>query len=243
MMQIGIRPPYGLRLATRPSLGRSLQILLLGIVAAIVVSIVICVLLISTSHNQMLLAANSFTVSTTHTVTQGQPQLVAGTAEPPVATGNASKALVRINQGDVSQYASQDQRNTWWASTCSTASMTEVMNAYGAKLKIKDVLAVEASIGAVTASGGLQYDNGIDDTSERFGFEVTTPSNPTISQLIDTANNGTPIIVNFAPHNWTAQAPDWTIGHFVTVVGGTATTVKLADSSTVNGGKGLQTFT
>jgi hypothetical protein len=118
--------------------------------------------------------------------------------------------------------------------------MTEVMDAYGAKLKIKDVLAVEVQVGAITASSGLMYDNGINDTAERFGFEVTTPAHPSISQLIETANAGTPVIVNFTPHSWSPNAPDWTVGHFLVVIGGTGSAVRLADSSTVNHGAGLQ---
>lgn len=157
------------------------------------------------------------------------------------STINASRVLVRINQSLVSQYANQTEHDTWWPSTCSTASMTEVFNSYGYHYRITDILQIESGIGAIAADSGLLYPTGIDDTALRFGFLTTTLHNPSISDVVKTANQGSPVIVNFTPHSWSAQAPDWTVGHFLTVIGGTSSTVKLADSSTVNSGAGLQT--
>jgi hypothetical protein len=175
-------------------------------------------------------------------------QSTAATTQQPVKsattttnTVNASRALVRINQSFVNQYANQAERDLWWGSTCSTASMVEVFNAYGYHYRITDVLQVESGIGAVASDSGLLYPTGIDDTALRFGFLTTTLHNPSISDVVKTANQGSPVIVNFTPHSWSAQAPDWTVGHFLTVIGGTASTVELADSSTVNHGAGLQT--
>lgn len=146
----------------------------------------------------------------------------------------ASQTLVRINQTDEAQYASAQEHDTWAYSTCSTASMVEVLNAYGYHYRITDVLQVEARIGAISSSLGLLYPTGIDDTARRFGFVTTTLNTPTISQIVDTANQGTPVIVNFY------GAPDWTAGHFLVVVGGNHSTVKVADSSSVNHGQGMQ---
>jgi hypothetical protein len=175
-------------------------------------------------------------------------QSTAATTQQPVknttatsSTINASRALVRINQSFVSQYANQAERDLWWGSTCSTASMAEVFDSYGYHYRITDVLQVESSIGAVSADSGLLYPTGIDDTALRFGFLTTTLKNPTVSQVVEIAKKGSPVIVNFTPHPWSAQAPDWTVGHFLTVIGGTDSTVQLADSSTVNHGAGLQT--
>ncbi len=145
-----------------------------------------------------------------------------------------SQTLVRINQTDEAQYASAQEHDTWADSTCSTASMVEVLNAYGYHYRITDVLQVEARIGAMSSSLGLLYPTGIDDTARRFGFVTTTLSTPSISRVVDTANQGTPVIVNFY------GAPDWPAGHFLVVVGGNHSTVKVADSSIVNHGQGMQ---
>jgi hypothetical protein len=53
---------------------------------------------------------------------------------------NASQQLVRISQLDPAQYNSTDEDNTWAYSACSTASMTEVFNAYGSHYRITDIL-------------------------------------------------------------------------------------------------------
>lgn len=146
----------------------------------------------------------------------------------------ASQRLVRINQTDEAQYASAGEHDTWAYSTCSTASMVEVFNAYGYHYRITDVLQVQARIGAVSSSLGLLYPTGIDDTARQFGFVTITLSTPTINQVVDMANQGTPVIVNFY------GAPDWPAGHFLVVVGGNHSTVKVADSSIVNHGQGMQ---
>lgn len=146
----------------------------------------------------------------------------------------ASQRLVRINQTDEAQYASALEHDTWAYSTCSTASMVEVFNAYGYHYRITDVLQVQARIGAVSSSLGLLYPTGIDDTARQFGFVTTTLGTPSISQVVNTANQGTPVIVNFY------GAPDWPAGHFLVVVGGDHSTVKVADSSIVNHGQGMQ---
>ena len=149
-------------------------------------------------------------------------------------SATASQRLVRINQTDEAQYASAGEHDAWAYSTCSTASMVEVFDAYGYHYRITDVLQVEARIGAMSSSLGLLYPTGIDDTARQFGFVTTTLGTPSISQVVDTANQGTPVIVNFY------GAPDWPVGHFLVVVGGNHSTVKVADSSIVNHGQGMQ---
>lgn len=207
-----------------------------ALVAVCLTSVVMGIALFSHAQsNQVLLVANARAQAMADSLPASQVHT--GTTS---TTINASKALIRIDQSDLSQYVNQEQHDQWWGSTCSTASLTEVMNAYGRHYTIKDVLAVEAKIGAITADHGLMYDNGVNDTALRFGFEVTVPAHPSISQLIETANAGTPVIVNFPPHPRSAQAPDWSVGHFLVVTGGTATHVRLADSSIVNHGAGLQ---
>ncbi len=202
-----------------------------GLVAMCLASVVIGMTLFAhTQGNQVFLVASMASVQ----------QPVRTSAITPVATStttqgsvNATKALVRLNQSSVAQYANQSERDLWWPSTCSTASMTEVINSYGYHYRITDVLRVESRIGEITADSGLLHENGIDHTATQFGFNTTTLTHPTLDQVIDTANHGKPVIVNFPPQTWTG-------GHFLVVTGGTDTTVHLADSSILNNGKGLQ---
>jgi len=169
--------------------------------------------------------ASVITLGASNTVVKRmiQPSVQPAGITPTVS--DASTALVRLNQTDPAQYSNQSEYQTWWQSTCSAAAMAEVINAYtGQHLHVADVLHTELQVGAISASQGLLSGRGIDATMARFGFETQTLSNPTVAQIIAIANSGDPVIVAFPPS--TGQG-----GHILVVTGGTATTVKLADSS------------
>jgi hypothetical protein len=142
----------------------------------------------------------------------------------PQPTYGAAKALVRIGQLDPSQYATSAQYNTWAYSACSTAAMTEVINAYGHHYRIADILKVESSLGEITPALGLLEDTGIQRTVAQFGFKTTWGYNLSLNQIIDIANLGRPVIVSFPPSRYAG-------GHLVVVTGGNANYVYLADSS------------
>lgn len=139
----------------------------------------------------------------------------------------ASQALVRLGQMDPSQYNSPQDFNTWGLSACSTAAMTEVINAYGHHYRIADILKVEARIGAITPAQGLLDGSGIQQTVAYFGFKTTYMQNETLDDVINAANAGTPVIVGFPPSRY----PE---GHLVVVTGGDANYVYIADSSIYN---------
>src|SRR5579863_2185649 len=139
----------------------------------------------------------------------------------------ASQALVRIGQVDPAQYNSTQDFNTWAYSACSTAAMTEVINAYGHQYRIADILKVEAAIGAITPQLGLLDGSGIQQTVAHFGFKTTYMQNETLNDVINVANAGTPVIVGFPPDRYAG-------GHLLVVTGGNATYVYLADSSLYN---------
>jgi ABC-type bacteriocin/lantibiotic exporter with double-glycine peptidase domain len=142
------------------------------------------------------------------------------------APGSRQQVL-RISQLDPQQYRSTAEYTTWASSTCSTAAMTEVMNYYGRHLRITDVLAVESNMEAITPQLGLLADDGIARTVARFGFRTQWGYQYSLDQVIDLANQGTPVIVGFPPERYPG-------GHLVVVTGGTNTLVELADSSIWN---------
>lgn len=140
---------------------------------------------------------------------------------------NASQQLQRISQLDPAQYSSSSEFNIWAYSACSTAAMTEVFNAYGRHLRITDVLKVEAQIGAITPELGLLDPSGIQQTAAQFGFKTRSSNSWSLDQLINTANAGTPVIVDFPPYKYAG-------GHILDVIGGDSTYVYLADTSLWN---------
>jgi hypothetical protein len=140
---------------------------------------------------------------------------------------NASKSLVRLGQVDPAQYTSNQEFTTWAYSACSTAAMTEVLNAYGHHYRITDVLKVEAQLGEITPQLGLLEEVGIQRTAAHFGFKTTWGHNLSLDQIINIANQGRPVIVDFPPDRYAG-------GHLLVVTGGNSSIVKLADSSLWN---------
>ena len=138
-----------------------------------------------------------------------------------------SQSLVRISQLDPAQYNSPQDFNTWAYSACSAAAMTEVINAYGYRYRIADILKVEASLHEITPALGLVEDVGIQRTAAQFGFKTSWGYSLSLDQIIATANHGTPVIVGFPPAKYAG-------GHLVVILGGNSTVVFLADSSLYN---------
>jgi predicted double-glycine peptidase len=150
----------------------------------------------------------------------------------PVFAGvvGASKALVRVGQLNHDQYNSTSEYNTWSDSVCSSAAMTEVINAYttGHTYRVTDILAEEYKLHQITPEDGMLSPNGIDITVAAFGFNATHLNKPTLDQVISIANNGRPVIVSFPPGTWSSG------GHILVVRGGNKGQVYLADSSIFN---------
>ncbi len=139
----------------------------------------------------------------------------------------ASKNLIRLGQLDPAQYNSTQEYNLWAYSACSTASITEVINAYGRHYRITDILKVESQIHEITPELGLLEDVGIARTVAHFGFKTTWGYNLSLNDVINTANHGRPVIVSFPPDRYAG-------GHLVVVTGGDSKNVLLADSSIWN---------
>ena len=168
--------------------------------------------------NSALILANSLSGANT---TQASSQTNTGNK---VLLIGASKALVRISQVDPNSYSSQQEYNTWWPSTCSAASMTEVINSYGHSYKLSDILHVESGLNEITPDLGLVEPSGIAKTVAKFNFSANYLNNPSLDDVMKAANNGTPVIVSFPPSRWAG-------GHILVVIGGDSNYVYLADSS------------
>src|SRR5258708_27505632 len=126
---------------------------------------------------------------------------------------NASQNLVRLGQVDPGQYNSPQEFNLWAYSACSTAALTEVINAYGHHYRITDILKVEAQIGEITPQLGLVEEAGIQRTAAQFGFKTSWGHTLSLDQVITIANHGRPVIVSFPPDRYAG-------GHLLVVTGG-----------------------
>jgi hypothetical protein len=164
--------------------------------------------------------------------TQEGQHIPTGTATHTGGTIAKANTIERVNQLDPAQYNSQQDYTTWADSTCSTSSMTFVMNSYGHSYRIADVLKIEAGLHEITPDLGLLEPVGIDRTVARFGFQTSWFHNPTLTDILQAADSGTPVIVGFPPDTWSG-------GHLLVVRGSYGDNkgvhyVRLADSSKLN---------
>lgn len=146
----------------------------------------------------------------------------------PQGIAGASKALKRLAQLDPNQYSSEQEYSLWAASACSTAAITEVINAYGYSYHMSDILHIEIGQSVISPKLGLLKLSGIERTVAQLGFSTAQLKNAPLDSLLSVANHGWPIIVDFPP------SQDWPTGHFLVVTGGDSSSVFLVDSSSYN---------
>jgi len=139
----------------------------------------------------------------------------------------ASSRLVRLFQLDPGQYSSSQDYTLWAYSACSTAAMTEVLDAYGHHYHIADVLKVETALGEITPTLGLVEDSGIARTMAKFRFRTSWSYTLSYDQVVAIANLGEPVVVSWPPWRYPG-------GHLVVVIGGTSQSISIADSSLYN---------
>lgn len=140
---------------------------------------------------------------------------------------NISARVQRISQLDPAQYDSTAEFTTWAYSACSTAVITELLDALGGTYRIHDVLAVESKRHDITPQLGLVSDAAFADTADQFGVQTTWGHTLTLDQVVSLANSGTPVAVSFPPDRYAG-------GHLLIVVGGNAAMVLVVDSSAHN---------
>ena len=147
------------------------------------------------------------------------------------SSASSPAQIVRLRQDDLQQFDDQFPSDTWWASSCSAAAMAEVMNQYGHRYHIADVLKVEDQLGGITPQLGLLEPMYIDKTVAQFGFQATWIKNATLDKVIAQANAGKAVIINIPKARGGTLYPG---GHFLVVVGGSNNRVETVDSSKLN---------
>ncbi len=155
-----------------------------------------------------------------------QPTDVHPVAQPLPLT--ASIRVQRIDSASRSQYYSDYQLQVWSYSSCSGIAMETVMNAYGRHLIAADVLQEELNLGVWNVQLGLLREEGIAMTAATFGFDTITSHTHTVQDLVNIANQGSPIIVGVRDNFY------YPGGHIFVVRGGDSQYVYIADSSPAN---------
>ena len=140
----------------------------------------------------------------------------------------ASLRLQRINSAQRDQYYSDYQWQVWSYSSCSGIAMEMVMNAYGRHLIAADVLQKELALGVWDVQLGLLREQGIAMTAATYGFTTDASHTRTVQDLVNIANQGSPIIVGVRDSVY------YPGGHIFVVRGGDSQYVYIADSSPAN---------
>src|SRR5207247_6533442 len=163
----------------------SLLAIIIGLISVFVLGLYMLLHLLP-SH--ALIGFVPFYGDTSTTASSGSNQT---TSQPRYA---ASEALLRLSQLDRGQYNGAAEYNTWAYSACSAASITDVIDAYGHHYRITDILKVESRLGEITPALALVEVIGIQRTAAQFGFKTTFGYKLSLSQIIDIANGGRPVI-------------------------------------------------
>lgn len=157
---------------------------------------------------------------------QSQPADVHTPAHPLAQT--ASMLVVRVDSAAADQYYTDYQRQVWSYSSCSGIAMEMVMNAYGRHLIAADVLQVESDLGVWNVQLGLLREDGIALTATHFGFDTSAGHTRTLQDVINSANQGAPVIVSVRDSQYFPN------GHIFVIRGGDDQYVYIADSSPAN---------
>jgi hypothetical protein len=142
-------------------------------------------------------------------------------------TITAGLAVHRLDQNSVWQYDNQQQFNDWSPSACSAASTAAVLNFYGKRYQIADVLDEMIHLNLIDQHLGLLEHAGLRSIADRYQFNALLNESDNLDNVITVANSGHPVIVNWPPGKFFG-------GHFLVVTGGDASNVLLADSSSYN---------
>jgi hypothetical protein len=135
---------------------------------------------------------------------------------------SASARIVRVDSAARDQYATVYQYQVWSYSSCSGISLEEVMDAYGRHYIASEILQVEQNMGIWNTYQGLTGgEPGMARAAAYFGFQASSNPPRTLQAVIDTANQGYPVIIG---------SP----GHIMVVKGGDANYVYVVDSSPAN---------
>jgi hypothetical protein len=157
---------------------------------------------------------------------QSQPDNVQAPARPVVQ--NASARVVRVDSASSAQYYTAYQLQVWSYSSCSGIAMETVMNAYGRHLIAADVLQVESDLGVWNVQLGLLREDGIALTATHFGFDTSSGHTRSLQDVINSANQGFPVIVSVRDSQYFPG------GHIFVIRGGDDQYVYIADSSPAN---------
>ena len=143
---------------------------------------------------------------------------------PPTAVSNPSVATLPpvfqvgvIRQDDQSQYLNQAQFQQWRADTCSAASLTSVLVAYGYPTRLGNLVDIMTGNGTLSRWIGLSDNNGFIPTAQKFNLKANIDRNPDTAShynsILDKLFHHQPVIINVRDGYY------YPTGHFLVAYG------------------------
>ena len=122
-----------------------------------------------------------------------------------------------ISQRDKSQYASEQEWQTWAASACSAAALSSVLNGYGKQVRITDVLSFMQQQDAIKAGAGLYRYDVIGTLAARYNLRAVYSEDKNLDahfdQVLGYLKQGYPVILNVLDSTFFPN------GHFIVATG------------------------
>lgn len=155
-----------------------------------------------------------------------------GTPAPTPAPLSVASNVQAFYQGDASiGWDSSQQYQTWWPSACSPAALTMVLKAWGAPVRIGQVLDRLIARQAITPENGLLNANALALVANDFGYQAMTFWRWSEQQVAEVTAQGAPVMVDVVDTKRETPYPGFVVGHWLTVVGVSADHIDVRDSS------------
>ncbi len=155
-----------------------------------------------------------------------------GTPTPTPTPRAAASRVQAFYQGDPNAgYDSLAQYTLWWQSACSPAALTMALRAWGAPVRIGQVLDRLIALNAITPQDGLLHASALATVAQGYGFQATTFWSWTLQDVAQMTNQGVPVLIDVVDAQQQTPYPDFSVGHWLVVTAVSGDQVLVSDSS------------
>ncbi len=155
-----------------------------------------------------------------------------GGATPSPTPRPVASSVQAFYQGDPNAgWNNRAQFETWWESACSPAALTMTLRAWGAQVRIGQVLDRLIAHRAISVEGGLLRAGALTDVAKEYGFAGTTFWQWKLEDVAKVTRQGVPVLVDVVDAKRQTPYPAFSVGHWLVVVGVSGNQVEVRDSS------------
>ena len=154
-----------------------------------------------------------------------------GATPSPTPRPAASNVPVILQGDSGAGWDSRQQFDLWWPSACAPAALTMALLAWGAPVRLGQVLDRLIAHQAITPQDGLLHAEALEVVAKDYGFQATTFWRWTLQDVAQMTSQGVPVLVDVVDAKRQTAYPGFSVGHWLVVVGVSADHVEVRDSS------------